>query len=180
MRWSRASSRTVCSWREILTNCIEGMIITAHAIGANTGYVFLRWAYKKAARRIEKAIFEAREGGYLGEHILGTDFNMEIYLHTSAGRYICGEATALLNSLEGRRANPRAKPPHTAAVGLWGRPTDVNNVETLSNVPHILKKRRRLVQGPEPYRRGGYQNLRGQRSGQAARMVGTPHGYHRP
>jgi len=118
---------------------LEGMIISAHAIGANTAYIFLRWAYKKSARCIEKAIAEARQANYLGEHILGTDFNIEIYLHISAGRYICGEATALLNSLEGRRANPRAKPPHTAAVGLWGRPTNVNNVETLSNVPHILR-----------------------------------------
>jgi NADH-quinone oxidoreductase subunit F len=118
---------------------LEGMIITAYAIGADSAYIFLRWAYKKSSRCIEKAISEAREAKYLGEHILGTDFSIDIYLHTSAGRYICGEATALLNSLEGRRANPRAKPPHTAAVGLWGRPTDVNNVETLSNVPHILR-----------------------------------------
>ncbi len=118
---------------------IEGIIIAAYAIGAGTAYIFLRWAYKKAARRIERAIHEAREAGYLGPHILGTDLSVEVHLHTSAGRYICGEASALLNSLEGRRANPRAKPPHTAAIGLWGKPTDVNNVESLCNVPHILR-----------------------------------------
>jgi NADH-quinone oxidoreductase subunit F len=129
---------------------IEGMIIAAHAIGANTAYIFLRWAYKEAARRVQAAIAEARQANYLGEHILGTDFNLEIQLHISAGRYVCGEATALLSALEGRRPVPRAKPPHTAAVGLWGRPTDVNNVETLSNVPHILRN------GPDWYRSLSY------------------------
>ncbi len=118
---------------------IEGMIIAAYAVRADTAFIFLRWAYKEAAQRIEKALAEARQANYLGEHILGTDFSLDIHLHISAGRYICGEATALLNSLEGRRPTPRAKPPHTATVGLWGRPTVVNNVETLSNVPHILR-----------------------------------------
>lgn len=117
---------------------IEGMVIAAHAIRADTAYIFLRWAYKKAARRIRTALAEARQAGYLGPSIMGTDFSLEIHLHPSAGRYICGEETAQLNALEGRRATPRAKPPFPPVVGLWGRPTNVNNVETLSNVPHLL------------------------------------------
>lgn len=118
---------------------IEGMIISAYAIEAEIGYIFLRWAYKKGARLIEKALAEAYEAGLLGKNILGSGFNFDLYLHTSAGRYICGEETALLNSLEGKRANPRPKPPFPQVSGLFGKPTIVNNIETLSNVPHILR-----------------------------------------
>jgi len=117
---------------------IEGMIIAAYAIQANTAYIFLRGEYHLAGQRLDNALQEARSKGYLGEHILDSDFNLEITLHTSAGRYICGEETALLNALEGRRATPRAKPPFPLVTGLWGKPTVVNNVETLCNVPHIL------------------------------------------
>lgn len=117
---------------------IEGMIVAAHAIGAEVAYIFLRWAYKLAARRLEKAIAEAYARGYLGKNVLGTGVNLELNLHVSAGRYMCGEETGLLNALEGKRANPRTKPPHPVAVGLWGKPTVVNNVETLCNVPHII------------------------------------------
>jgi NADH-quinone oxidoreductase subunit F len=119
---------------------IEGMILAAYAIQANVAYIFVRWAYKLAARRLTQAIAEAYENHYLGDNILGSGYNLELYLHTSAGRYICGEATALLNALEGERAFPRAKPPHAAAAGLWSKPTVVNNVETLSNVPHIINR----------------------------------------
>ncbi len=118
---------------------IEGMIISAYAIEAEIGYIFLRWAYKKGAELIEKALAEAYESGFLGKNILGSGFNFDLYLHTSAGRYICGEETALLNSLEGKRANPRPKPPFPQTSGLFGKPTIVNNIETLSNVPHILR-----------------------------------------
>ena len=117
---------------------IEGMIIAAYAIQSNIAYIFLRGEYHLAALRLENALLEARDKGYLGEHILNSDFNLEIVLHTSAGRYICGEETALLNALEGKRATPRAKPPFPLVSGLWGKPTVVNNVETLCNVPHIL------------------------------------------
>lgn len=117
---------------------IEGMIISAYAIQANVGYVFLRWAYKQAAEIIRKAISEAYNAGYLGNNILGTGYNLDMYLHTSVGRYICGEETALLNALEGKRAIPRAKPPFPQVSGLFGKPTIVNNVETLSFIPHIL------------------------------------------
>ena len=117
---------------------LEGMIIAAYAIQAKIAYIFMRGEYYLAAKRVENALQEARAGGYLGEHILNSEFSLHIYLHTSAGRYICGEETALLNALEGKRATPRAKPPFAVVSGLWGKPTVVNNVETLCNVPHIL------------------------------------------
>lgn len=117
---------------------IEGAVISSYAIEADIAYIFVRWAYKLAARRLERAIAEAYERGYIGKNILGSGYNLEVYLHTSAGRYMCGEETGLLNALEGKRANPRAKPPYPQSSGLWGRPTVVNNVETLCCVPHIL------------------------------------------
>ncbi len=117
---------------------IEGMILSAYAIQANVGYIFLRWAYKKAAYLITKALKEAYEAGYLGEKILGSHYSLDIHLHTSVGRYMCGEETGLLNALEGKRAIPRAKPPFPQISGLFGKPTIVNNVETLSCVPHII------------------------------------------
>lgn len=118
---------------------IEGMIIAAYAIQASVAYIFLRGEYYLAAQRLENALLEARAKGYLGAHILNSDFSLDIHLHTSAGRYICGEETALINALEGKRANPRTKPPFPQVAGLWGKPTVVNNVETLCNVPHILQ-----------------------------------------
>lgn len=117
---------------------IESMIVSGYAIQAGEGYIFLRWAYHIAARRLRKALAEAYEAGYLGSNILGSGFHFELHLHVSAGRYMCGEETGLLNSLEGRRAMPRAKPPYPQVSGLWGRPTVVNNVETLCNVPHVV------------------------------------------
>lgn len=117
---------------------IESAIVAAYAIEADVAYIFLRWAYKLAAKRIEAAIAEAYQHGYLGKNILGSGYNLEMYLHVSAGRYMCGEETGLLNALEGRRASPRAKPPYPQVSGLWGCPTVVNNVETLANVPHIV------------------------------------------
>jgi len=117
---------------------IEGMIIGAFAIQASHGYIFLRHAYFPAEEILEEALHEAREAGYLGENILNSGFNHRLDLHISMGRYICGEETALLNALEGKRAIPRAKPPFPVVSGLFGKPTVVNNVETLCNVPFIL------------------------------------------
>ncbi len=117
---------------------IEGMIIAAYAIQADISYVFLRWAYRKAALLIRKSIEEAYEAGYLGKNILGSGWNLDMHLHTGVGRYMCGEETALLNALEGKRATPRAKPPFPQVSGLFGKPTIVNNVETLCCVPHIV------------------------------------------
>ena len=117
---------------------VEGMIDTAWAIQADVGYIFIRGEYRLAAERTARAIEEARARGYLGKNVLGSPWSFELHVHTSAGRYICGEETGLLNSLEGRRANPRSKPPFPQVCGLWGKPTVVQNVETLCNVPGIV------------------------------------------
>lgn len=117
---------------------IEGMLITAYAIGASVGYIFIRGEYILAAKRLEAAIKELYEAGLMGDGILGTAFNFDLHVHTGAGRYICGEETALINCLEGRRANPRTKPPFPQVSGAWGRPTVVNNVETLNNMSAIM------------------------------------------
>lgn len=117
---------------------IEGIIVSAYALYADTAYIFLRWEYRVAAERLEKAIAEAYEAGYLGKDILKSGLNVDLSLHISAGRYICGEETALLNALEGKRPIPRSKPPHPQVSGLWGRPTVVNNTETICNIPHIV------------------------------------------
>jgi NADH-quinone oxidoreductase subunit F len=117
---------------------LDGMIVSAYAIQADVAYVFLRGEYTKAAERLTRAIAEAYQRNYLGKSILGTGYHLELHLHTSAGRYMCGEETGLLNALEGRRANPRSKPPFPQVSGLWGKPTIVNNVETLCNVAPIV------------------------------------------
>lgn len=117
---------------------IEGMLISAYAIGATVGYIFIRGEYILAAQRLENAIAELEQANLLGKNILGSDFSFELHVHTGAGRYICGEETALINCLEGRRANPRTKPPFPQISGAWGRPTVVNNVESLSNMSAIM------------------------------------------
>jgi len=119
---------------------IEGMIVSAYTIQADKGYIFIRSEYHLAQRLLQEAIDVCYEKGYLGKDILGTGFSFDLYVHVSAGRYICGEETALINSLEGKRANPRAKPPFPQISGLWGRPTIVNNVETLCNIHHIVER----------------------------------------
>lgn len=124
---------------------VEAMIIAGFAIQAKRAYIFLRGEYLLAAKNLNEAIAQAEAAGYLGTNIsssgiLGSGWSMDLHVHTGAGRYICGEETALINSLEGRRANPRAKPPFPQIAGLWGRPTIVNNVETLSNLPHIINR----------------------------------------
>ncbi|MGC8658217.1 MAG: NADH-quinone oxidoreductase subunit NuoF [Desulfomonilaceae bacterium] len=117
---------------------IEGMIICAYTVSAQVGYIFLRSEYTLASQRIQKAIDEAYDKGYLGGNILGSGFDFDLSLHVSSGRYICGEGTALTNSIEGNRAIPRHKAPRQTESGLWGMPTLLNNVETLCNVPHIV------------------------------------------
>lgn len=117
---------------------IEGVMIAAYAIEAETAYIFLRGEYTDAARILRRALAEARAQGYLGKRIFGSGVQLELHLHTSGGRYICGEETALLNALEGKRATPRAKPPFPQISGLFGKPTIVNNVETLCNLPGLL------------------------------------------
>ena len=119
---------------------VEGMILAGYAIDAEVGYIFLRGEYHLSAQRLTEAIAEAYAAGYLGKPLPGTGFRFDLHLHASAGRYICGEETALINALEGKRAVPRAKPPFPQTVGLWGKPTVVQNVETLYNIPHIVNQ----------------------------------------
>jgi NADH-quinone oxidoreductase subunit F len=119
---------------------VEGLAVSAYAIGAETAYVYVRGEYVAAIRRLEQAIAEAHEKGYLGTGILGSDFNFAIHIHCGAGAYICGEETAMLESLEGKRAQPRLKPPFPAVAGLYASPTVINNVETLACVPHIVMR----------------------------------------
>ncbi|MDX1635694.1 MAG: NADH-quinone oxidoreductase subunit NuoF [Marinobacter sp.] len=118
---------------------IEGMILAGYANNSRLGYIFLRGEYVESARVLTRALAEARENGWLGDNIAGSGFDFDIILHTGAGRYICGEETALINSLEGKRANPRAKPPFPGQSGAWGKPTVVNNVETLCNAPAVMQ-----------------------------------------
>ena len=119
---------------------IEGIVLSAYATQADIGYLFLRQAYRTAEKRLRRAIDEAYRDGWLGKNIQGSDFSFELHMHISAGRYMCGEETGLISALEGRRAAPRSKPPFPQVAGLWGKPTVVNNVETLCNVPHIVRK----------------------------------------
>jgi NADH-quinone oxidoreductase subunit F len=118
---------------------LEGLLLAAYALQANVAYVFLRWAYRTAETLLRRAIAEAEEAGYIGRDVLGSGFDVEVHVHISAGRYMCGEETGLLNALEGRRATPRSKPPFPQLSGLWGKPTIVQNVETLCCVPHIVE-----------------------------------------
>ncbi|MGD0076989.1 MAG: NADH-ubiquinone oxidoreductase-F iron-sulfur binding region domain-containing protein [Sedimentisphaerales bacterium] len=126
---------------------VEGAIISAYAVEAETAYIFIRWGYKLSTERMGKAIAEAYKKGYLGRNIMGSPYSLDMFIHTSAGRYMCGEESSLINALEGRRGVPRPKPPHSVTCGVWGRPTVVDNVETVANVPGIV------TNGPEWFRK---------------------------
>ncbi|OQX71881.1 MAG: NADH-quinone oxidoreductase subunit F [Candidatus Cloacimonas sp. 4484_275] len=117
---------------------IEGMIIGAFAIGADEGYIYCRAEYPLAIKHLEKAITDAEEKGFLGNKIFGTDFNFKLHIKKGAGAFVCGEETALMASIEGKRGMPRIRPPFPAQSGLWGKPTNINNVETFANVPWII------------------------------------------
>jgi NADH-quinone oxidoreductase subunit F len=119
---------------------LEGIIIACYAIGAETAYIYIRGEFVLGAKILERAIAEARAARYVGRNILGSGVNVEIWVHRGAGAYICGEETALLESLEGKRGLPRVKPPFPATHGLYDKPTVINNVETLANLPHIINK----------------------------------------
>ena len=128
---------------------IEAMAIAGYALGADEGYIYIRGEYGLAFRRLEIAILQAKEFGFLGNHVFGTDFNFHLHIHAGAGAYVCGEETALLESLEGKRGEPRSRPPYPVSNGLWDKPTLINNVETLANIPPILRN------GAEWYRSFG-------------------------
>jgi len=120
-------------------NILEAMAIAAYAVGADEGYIYVRGEYQLAAERLKNAIDQAREMGILGKNIFGSNFNFDIHIHSGAGAYICGEETALIESIEGKRGEPRARPPYPTTNGLWNKPTLVNNVETLANIPAIMR-----------------------------------------
>jgi NADH-quinone oxidoreductase subunit F len=137
---------------------IEGMVISALAVGAHTAYIYMREEFPEAAITVEKAIEEAREKGFVGKNILGTGFDLEIWVHRGAAAYICGEETGLIESLEGKRPYPRIKPPYfPAALGLYMAPTIVNNVESLCHVKHIIEM------GGEEYAKLGVERNTGTR-----------------
>ena len=128
---------------------LEGMLISAYAVGASKGFLYIRYEYRNIAREIEKKIEELRRRSFLGKNIMGSNFSFDVELVLGAGAYICGEETALMESIEGKRGFPRLKPPYPAQYGLWGKPTLINNVETLANIPLIIEM------GGEVYRNLG-------------------------
>jgi NADH-quinone oxidoreductase subunit F len=136
---------------------LEGVIIAAYGVGIGTAYIYVRGEYSLLAARLREAVDEARAAGFLGPRVFGTDYALEVTVHPGAGAYICGEETALLESLEGRRGQPRVKPPFPATVGLFRSPTVINNVETLASVPQILAR------GAEWFRGRGLPNDGGTR-----------------
>lgn len=117
---------------------LEGMIISAYAIGSDEGYIYVRAEYPLAIKRLKKAIVQAREYGLLGKELFGTEFNFDIEIKAGAGAFVCGEETALIASIEGKRGTPKSRPPYPAQKGLWGQPTNINNVETYANIPGII------------------------------------------
>jgi NADP-reducing hydrogenase subunit HndC len=134
---------------------IEALAIAGYAVGANEGYVYIRGEYGLARERLVKAIGQARRMGFLGKNIFGSGFDFDIHIHSGAGAYICGEETALIESIEGKRGEPRSRPPYPTTHGLWGKPTVVNNVETIANVPPIIQN------GASWFRRFGTSNSPG-------------------
>lgn len=118
---------------------IEAMIIAGYTVGAQEGYIYIRGEYELAQERLKNAIQQARDLGFLGKNIFGSQFHFDIHVHSGAGAYICGEETSLIESIEGKRGEPRSRPPYPTTNGLWDKPTLVNNVETLANVPPILR-----------------------------------------
>jgi len=134
---------------------IEAMAIAAYAIGANKGYIYVRAEYPIAVKRFDIALKQAREYGILGENIFGSNFSFDIEIRLGAGAFVCGEETALLESIEGRRGQPRVKPPYPAVSGLWGKPTLINNVETYANIAQII------INGAEWYSSIGTETSKG-------------------
>jgi len=153
---------------------IEGTLIAAYAIQAEAIYIYIRGEYWDIADHLDRKIEEAREKGFVGQNILGSGWSCEIYTHRGAGAYICGEETALLESLEGKRGQPRIRPPFPANVGLYGKPTVINNVETLANVPYILQH------GAEGYRQLGTEDSPGTKIFSLSGCVNRPGNYELP
>ncbi len=153
---------------------IEGVALSAFAIECHTAYIYMRGEFAAAAITLERAIAEAYRAGFLGRNILGTGFDLDIYVHRGAGAYICGEETALMESLEGKIGQPRLKPPFPAVAGLYGKPTIINNVETLANVPRIVEK------GVAWYRSHGTEKSPGTKCFSLSGHVNRPGNYELP
>jgi NADH-quinone oxidoreductase subunit F len=153
---------------------IEGMIIAGFAVGATTGYIYIRGEYAYGARVLEKAIQRAYVRGFLGKNVWGSGVDFDLYVHRGAGAYICGEETALLESLEGKIGQPRLKPPFPAVAGLYAKPTVINNVETLANVPMIVKN------GAEWFRQFGTEKSPGTKAISISGHVNRPGNYEIP
>ena len=153
---------------------IEGLILAGYAVGASRGYIYVRGEYAKAALMLDLALQAARRAGLLGENILGSGFSFDIELRRGAGAYICGEETALFESIEGKRGQPRLKPPYPTTHGLFGKPTAINNVETLANVPFIVSE------GPEAYRKHGTEKSPGTKLFSVSGDVARPGVYEAP
>lgn len=153
---------------------IEGMIIAGYAMGCTAGYNYIHGEIFECYQQFEQCLQEAHEAGYLGQNILGSDFSYNIYAHHGYGAYICGEETALLNSLEGKKGQPRFKPPFPAAVGLFNQPTTINNTETLSSVPFIIRD------GPESFNQYGVENAKGTKIFSISGHVNQPGNYEVP
>ena len=164
-----------CKDRELLLKnphlLIEGMILCSYACRVETGYIYMRGEFHDLSFIMDKAIEEAHAKGYLGKNIQGTGFNLEIYTHLGAGAYICGEESALLNSLEGGRGEPRMKPPFPAVEGLYAKPTVINNVETLCVVPYIVNE------GAEKYASIGTEKSKGTKLVSVSGNVKKPGNY---
>ncbi|MBI5104488.1 MAG: NADH-quinone oxidoreductase subunit NuoF [Solirubrobacterales bacterium] len=161
--------------REIMQKCphmlIEGMIIAAYAAGANRSFIYIRGEYVEQADILDAALVEAYDAGLLGDNILGTDHSLSLVVHRGAGAYICGEETGLLDSLEGKRGNPRLKPPFPANQGLYQGPTLINNVETLATIPHIVEM------GAEEYAKLGAEGSTGTKLVSVSGNVQRPGNY---
>lgn len=153
---------------------LEGIALTCYAIGIHTAYIYIRGEMIYGARVLEQAIAEARAAGFLGKNILDSDFHLDVHVHRGAGAYICGEETALMESLEGKRGEPRVKPPFPATQGLFGGPTVINNVETLANIPDIIWK------GPEWFAAIGTEKSTGTRVFGVSGHVNRPGTYELP
>ena len=150
---------------------IEGIAIAAYAVGANKAFIYCRGEFALGSRRMDRAIKEAYEKGFLGKGIFGSKFDLDIILHRGAGAYICGEESALLDSLEGFRGQPRLKPPFPAIKGLYGQPTVVNNTETVSTLPHIVANGVDWFKGFGHREVSGDQGVLGLRPRRAARQL---------
>jgi NADH-quinone oxidoreductase subunit F len=153
---------------------IEGVAISTYAVEANVAYIYMRGEFAAAALTLERAIAQAYQAGFLGKNIQGSGYDLDIYVHRGAGAYICGEETALMESLEGKIGQPRLKPPFPAVAGLYGKPTIINNVETLANVPRILEK------GVEWYRSHGTEKSPGTKCFSLSGHVNRPGNYELP